>query len=133
MGPFSWVDDRHPERAAQYFAERAGLAASPVPVRLPAVGIAMLRHASCEQDLAQRWQVALTWTPASGAPQARIVARLVALTWMPAAGVRLVRIVARLALVAGLRADAARTAGSQGAPGVEQVPGAGSRERHPGW
>jgi DNA-binding transcriptional LysR family regulator len=44
-----------PQPAARIFAERFGLAASPVPVALPEVDVAMLWHASYDHDPAHRW------------------------------------------------------------------------------
>ena len=44
-----------PQPAARIFAERFGLAASPVPVALPGVDVSMLWHASYDHDPAHRW------------------------------------------------------------------------------
>lgn len=44
-----------PLPAARLFAERFGLAASPVPVALPGVDVSMLWHASYDHDPAHRW------------------------------------------------------------------------------
>jgi LysR family transcriptional activator of mexEF-oprN operon len=44
-----------PQPAARIFAERFGLRASPVPVALPDVDVAMLWHASYDHDAAHRW------------------------------------------------------------------------------
>jgi DNA-binding transcriptional LysR family regulator len=44
-----------PQPAARIFAERFGLAASPVPVALPDVDVAMLWHASYDHDPAHQW------------------------------------------------------------------------------
>jgi LysR family transcriptional regulator, mexEF-oprN operon transcriptional activator len=44
-----------PQPAARLFAERFGLAASPVPVALPGVEVSMLWHASYDHDPAHRW------------------------------------------------------------------------------
>ena len=44
-----------PERPARLFAERFGLAISPVPVRLPETDVSMLWHASYDLDPAHRW------------------------------------------------------------------------------
>ncbi len=44
-----------PQRPAQLFAERFGLATSPVPVALPASDVSMLWHASYDHDPAHRW------------------------------------------------------------------------------
>lgn len=44
-----------PQPAARIFAERFGLATSPVPVALPEVDVSMLWHASYDHDPAHRW------------------------------------------------------------------------------
>ena len=44
-----------PQPAARLFAERFGLAASPVPLALPEVDVSMLWHASYDHDPAHRW------------------------------------------------------------------------------
>ena len=44
-----------PQRPARIFAERFGLATSPVPVALPDLDISMLWHASYDHDPAHRW------------------------------------------------------------------------------
>jgi LysR family transcriptional regulator, mexEF-oprN operon transcriptional activator len=44
-----------PQPAARIFAERFGLATSPVPVVLPDVDVSMLWHASYDHDPAHRW------------------------------------------------------------------------------
>ena len=44
-----------PQRPARIFAERFGLATSPVPVVLPDVDVSMLWHASYDHDPAHRW------------------------------------------------------------------------------
>ncbi len=44
-----------PRRPARLFAERFGLAASPVPVALPDFDISMIWHASYDNDPAHRW------------------------------------------------------------------------------
>lgn len=44
-----------PQPAAGIFAERFGLATSPVPVVLPEVDVSMLWHASYDHDSAHRW------------------------------------------------------------------------------
>jgi DNA-binding transcriptional LysR family regulator len=44
-----------PQPAAGIFAERFGLATSPVPVALPEVDVSMLWHASYDHDPAHRW------------------------------------------------------------------------------
>lgn len=44
-----------PQPAAGIFAERFGLAASPVPVALPGIDVSMLWHASYDHDPAHRW------------------------------------------------------------------------------
>jgi LysR family transcriptional regulator, mexEF-oprN operon transcriptional activator len=44
-----------PQPAARIFAERFGLAWSPVPVALPDVDVSMLWHASYDHDPAHRW------------------------------------------------------------------------------
>jgi DNA-binding transcriptional LysR family regulator len=44
-----------PQRAARLFAERFGLAMSPVPVALPDSDVSMLWHASYDHDPAHRW------------------------------------------------------------------------------
>lgn len=44
-----------PQPAARLFAERFGLVASPVPVALPEVDVAMLWHASYDHDPAHQW------------------------------------------------------------------------------
>jgi LysR family transcriptional regulator, mexEF-oprN operon transcriptional activator len=44
-----------PQPAARIFAERFGLAASPVPLILPDVDVTMLWHASYDHDPAHRW------------------------------------------------------------------------------
>ena len=48
-----------PRRPARLFAERFGLATSPVPVGLPEVDVSMLWHASYDHDPAHR---CLRWT-----------------------------------------------------------------------
>jgi LysR family transcriptional activator of mexEF-oprN operon len=44
-----------PLPAARIFAERFGLATSPVPIDLPDVDVSMLWHASYDHDPAHRW------------------------------------------------------------------------------
>ena len=44
-----------PQRPARLFAERFGLATSPVPVALPDFDVSMLWHASYDHDPAHRW------------------------------------------------------------------------------
>jgi DNA-binding transcriptional LysR family regulator len=44
-----------PQPAARIFAERFGLATSPVPVALPDFDVSMLWHASYDRDPAHRW------------------------------------------------------------------------------
>ncbi len=44
-----------PQRPARLFAERFGLATSPVPLRLPDFDVSMLWHASYDHDPAHRW------------------------------------------------------------------------------
>jgi DNA-binding transcriptional LysR family regulator len=44
-----------PQRPARIFAERFGLATSPVPLRLPDFDVSMLWHASYDHDPAHRW------------------------------------------------------------------------------
>ena len=44
-----------PQPAARIFAERFGLATSPVPVALPDFAVSMLWHASYDHDPAHRW------------------------------------------------------------------------------
>ena len=44
-----------PQRPARLFAERFGLATSPVPVALPDSDVSMLWHASYDHDPAHRW------------------------------------------------------------------------------
>ena len=44
-----------PRRPARIFAERFGLATSPVPLDLPASDVSMIWHASYDHDPAHRW------------------------------------------------------------------------------
>jgi len=44
-----------PQRPARLFAERFGLAMSPVPVALPDFDVSMLWHASYDHDPAHSW------------------------------------------------------------------------------